>query len=230
MILCLSTINPYSVKKNNTFAATILLPISVCIMYAQSMTVAPFGRFLICKSYKTDQLVASQGAKKKNPLHVKQYQSFTSPLGVNTKTRLPRRSLVMVSTNSLEVMFPTNSSCHSLIALSQPIWKEKQRDDHVKLQMTGNLLKKLNIKYQAFINYTLRATLALLRLTVLLLKLLPFGIVCFTKPLTNTFPLQWAAIPLSAIKSISSVLIYQPHFNQHRNKQLINMSKDARKN
>jgi hypothetical protein len=43
----------------------------------------------------------------------------TSPFGVKTKTRLESRSPVTVSTNSLDVMFPTNSSCQSRIDLSQ---------------------------------------------------------------------------------------------------------------
>jgi hypothetical protein len=30
---------------------------------------------------------------------------------------------VIVSTNSLELILPTNSSCHSRIALSQPIYE-----------------------------------------------------------------------------------------------------------
>ena len=43
---------------------------------------------------------------------------MTPPDGVNTKTRLPRRSPVTVSTNSSAVMTPRNSSCHSLMLLS----------------------------------------------------------------------------------------------------------------
>ena len=52
--------------------------------------------------------------------------NFTSPLGENTKTQPPSRSLVMVSTNSLQFLLPTNSSCHSLTALSQLIWMKER--------------------------------------------------------------------------------------------------------
>ena len=43
---------------------------------------------------------------------------MTPPDGVNTKTRLPSRSPVTVSTNSSAVMTPRNSSCHCLMLLS----------------------------------------------------------------------------------------------------------------
>lgn len=72
--------------------------------------------------------------EKKKKLGCIKINCLTSPLGVNTKTRLLNRSLVMVSTNSLELMLPTNSSCHSLIALSQPIWR-KQRTLQLKFAL-----------------------------------------------------------------------------------------------
>lgn len=72
----------------------------------------------------------------------------TSPLGVKTKTQLPKRSLVMVSTNSLELMLPTNSSCHSLIALSQPTWR-KERASNIKLAfLSGNVKWYQEILYK----------------------------------------------------------------------------------
>jgi hypothetical protein len=54
---------------------------------------------------------------------------------VSTKTQPPSRSLVMVSTNSLQFLLPTNSSCHSLIALSQLIWIKLNLQEEIKLNL-----------------------------------------------------------------------------------------------